>query len=301
MERIQLPATDLSLSRLIYGMWRLADDKDTSTSHVQAKIEACLKNGITSFDQADIYGNYECEKLLGKTLNESPSLRDQMEIITKCDIALLSDKRPEHRVKHYDTSAAHIRSSVEASLTHMAIDRIDVLLLHRPDPLMDHHETGAVLDALIKEGKVRTVGVSNFMRSDWELLQSAMSAKLVTNQIELSVARFEAFLDGQVAFLQKEGIPPMAWSPLGGGQLMNPSHPKEQALFDALSELGAQHGCTADHIAIAWLLKHPSRILPVMGTNNLDRIEKLHLACSVELSRQDWFALLELAKGEEVP
>jgi len=165
MRRIDLGDT-LQLSQIVYGMWRLGDDSDTSAEHVQAKIEACLEQGITSFDQADIYGGYESEAILGAALKAAPQLRSKMEIITKCDIMLVSDKFPERTVKYYDTSAVHINTSVDNSLSRMGIDYIDLLLLHRPDPLMDHVETGAALDKLVQSGKVRGVGVSNFMSHD---------------------------------------------------------------------------------------------------------------------------------------
>ncbi len=177
MERVDLGT--ITLSRLVYGMWRLGDDADTSPGHVQAKVEACLAQGITTMDQADIYGGYVAEALFGAALRAAPHLRDRLEIVTKCDIVAPVGRHAAERVKYYDTSAAHITASVETSLRDMATDRIDLLLIHRPDPLMDHHETGRTLDALVDSGKVRAVGVSNFRPWDFTLLQSAMSAPLV--------------------------------------------------------------------------------------------------------------------------
>jgi len=300
MERVSLKSSDVNLSRLVYGMWRLGDDSDTTPTHIQAKIESCLAQGITTFDQADIYGGYRCEAL-GATLKAAPSLRDQMQIITKCDINLLMPQFPHRRVKHYDTSADHINASVDASLAHMGTDYIDILLIHRPDPLMDHRETGRALDALVDAGKVCAIGVSNFSPMDWQLLQSAMKASLVTNQIEISVAHNDPFVDGSVAFLQKEGIPPMAWSPLGGGKMLTPSNESEQRLSSALQAMANEHAVDAADIAIAWLLRHPSKVLPVLGTNNLERIAKLSRACTVSMSREEWFVLLQAATGKEVP
>jgi len=300
MERVSLQPNGVSLSRLVYGMWRLADDENTSPAHIQAKIETCLEQGITSFDQADIYGGYSCEALLGSVLKDAPELRAKMEIVTKCGINLLGGKHPDRIVKHYDTSAKHINASVNASLGHMSIDCIDLLLIHRPDPLMDHHETGQVLDALVETGKVKCVGVSNFLRADWELLQSAMQTKLVVNQIELSVMHNAPFANGDVAFLQKEGVPPMAWSPLGGGSLFNPKTDAQQRLLKALAAMAEQHEVDVADIAIAWLLHHPSGVMPVVGTNNLARMKHLSRACSVSLSREEWFVLLQAANGVEV-
>lgn len=297
MERIDL-TPDLAVSRIVYGMWRLADDADRSEVHVRVKIEACLEQGITTFDQADIYGDYESESVLGAALKDAPHLRAEMEIVTKCDIMLTSGKYPDRRVKHYDTSAAHITASVEASLRHMHTEIIDVLLLHRPDPLMDHYETGRALDDLVASGKVLAVGVSNFRPHDWTLLQSAMEQPLVTNQIELSLLATDAVTNGDLAFLQERGRVPMAWSPLAGGRLFAPEN---AGLLAALDGIGRAQGVDATAVAVAWLLAHPARILPVMGTNNPDRIRALGDATRVEIDRETWFDLYTRAIGHEVP
>ena len=177
-------------------MWRVGDDADTSPAHVEAKIQSCLDQGITSFDQADIYGDYGAETVLGGALRNNPGLRNQMEIVTKCDIVAPCGRYSDAAVKHYDTSRAHIETSVEHSLREMAIDHVDVLLIHRPDPFMDHHETGATLDGLVTSGKVRAIGVSNFRPWDFELLQSAMTVPLVTNQVEVSLCEISPFTNG---------------------------------------------------------------------------------------------------------
>jgi predicted oxidoreductase len=295
MERISLGET--SLSRLVYGMWRIGDDPDTSAAHVQAKIEACLAQGITSFDQADIYGGYTAEAILGAALRAAPALRSQMQIVTKCDIVAPAGRHAAARVKHYDTSAAHINASVEASLRDMGIETIDLLLIHRPDPLMDHHETGAALDALVASGKVQSVGVSNFRPWDVTLLQSAMQARLATNQIELSLSAHQAFTNGDIAFHQEHGLPLMAWSPLAGGRLLAEA---DIGLRSRLAEIGADYSIDWTAVAVAWLLRHPARIMPVLGTNTLSRITQISDALKVEMDRQTWFELYTLALGHEV-
>lgn len=297
MEKITL-SPDVTLSRLVYGMWRLGDDSDTSPAHVQAKVEACLEQGITTMDQADIYGGYTAEAIFGAALKAAPALRDRIEIVTKCDIVAPAGRHAGARVKYYDTSAAHITASVEASLRDMATDRIEVLLIHRPDPLMDHHQTGAALDALVASGKVLAVGVSNFRPWDFELLQSAMTTRLVTNQIEVSLSAHAAFTNGDIAFHQRQGQPLMAWSPLAGGSLLSGA---DLRLRDALHRIAAEQGTDWTAVAVAWLLRHPARIIPVMGTNSLHRIAKLSDACRVELDRQTWFELYTHAMGHEVP
>lgn len=296
MERLQI-AEGLEFSQLVYGMWRLADDADTSVKHVDAKIRAALDQGITTFDQADIYGGYTAEDIMGAALKASSSLRHQMEIVTKCDIVIDAGRHAGARVKHYDTTRQHIHESVNQSLKAMGTDFIDVLLIHRPDPLMDHHETGEVLDALIDAGKVRTVGVSNFRQWDWNLLQSAMRHPLVTNQIELSLKEISPFTNGDLAFHQQHGHVVMAWSPLGGGDLMTGSG----ELAARLDVIAKRHEVDRAAVATAFLLAHPAKITPVMGTNNLERISALSDAEKVELDRQDWFYLYEAALGNEVP
>ena len=295
MERVAL-SDKLEFSRLIYGMWRLAEDSDTSAKHVEAKIQACLDQGITTFDQADIYGGYTAETVLGAALKANRSLAKQMEIVTKCDILVDAGRHSGTRVKHYDTSREHIHASVDASLSEMGIEHIDLLLVHRPDPFMDHHVTGAALDELVASGKVGSIGVSNFRPWDWELLQSAMKNQLVTNQIEISLKEIAPFTNGDLAFHQRHGHRLMAWSPLGGGALMGGN----SAVATVMDRLAAQTGVDRAAVAVAFLLAHPAGILPVLGTNNLSRIAMISDALKVRLDRQDWFELYEAALGREV-
>lgn len=296
MPRVKL-TPDLSFSRVVYGMWRLAEDSDTSPAHVEAKINACLDQGITTFDQADIYGGYTAEDVLGGALRANPSLRQRMEIVTKCDIVAPVGRYADARVKYYDTSRAHIGSSVELSLQAMGVDHIDLLLIHRPNPLMDHHETGAVLDDLVASGKVRAVGVSNFRPWDWSLLQSVMQTRLSTNQIEISLSEIAPFTNGDLAFHQQNDHPVMAWSPLGGGSLITDTGPLGQRM-DAIAD---EQGVDRAAVAVAFLLRHPANILPVLGTNNLSRIRTISDALKVTLGMEDWFLLYEAALGAEVP
>ncbi len=297
MQRIKL-AEDLEFSRLIYGMWRIGDDADTSPGHVQAKLEACLAQGITTMDQADIYGDYGAEAILGAAFQAAPGLRDQVELVTKCDIVAPIGVYSGKRVKYYDTSAAHISGAVERSLKLMRTDRIDLLLIHRPDPMMDANDTGRALDDLVASGKVAHVGVSNFKLHDWTLLQSAMSTPLRTNQIEMSVLHHAPFTNGNLAWMQERGIPPMAWSPLAGGRLFGE---EGAAVRVVLERIGAEQGVGADAVAVAWLLAHPARIMPVMGTNNLNRIKQIEDAVKVSLDRETWFEIYTAALGHEVP
>ena len=295
MERVTL-SEKLEFSRLIYGMWRLADGDASSPKEVEAKIQACLNQGITTFDQADIYGGYIAESIMGAALKSNPALAKQMEIITKCNIVVDAGRHSGTRVKHYNTSRDHILSSVEWSLKEMGVDHIHLLLIHRPDPFMDHHVTGAALDELVTSGKIGSVGVSNFRPWDWDLLQSTMKNRLVTNQIEISLKEITPFANGDLAFHQQQGHRLMAWSPLGGGDLMTGS----SALTTIMDQLAVTYRVDRAAIAVAFLLAHPAKILPVLGTNNLKRIEAISDSLKVKLDRQDWFQLYQAALGHEV-
>ena len=295
MQRVKL-SPQIEVSQRAYGKWRLTDDQDMSVEHIRNKLAACLDQGITTIDQADIYGGYQSEEILGNALRGT-ALRNQIEIITKCDIIAPVGRHRKARVKYYDTTRAHILASVEQSLQLMAIEHIDLLLLHRPDPLMNHFETGGALDELVVSGKVRAVGTSNFHPYDWHLLQSAMKTPLITNQIELSVLAHEPLTNGDVAFHQMNATPIMACSPLAGGDLFAA---RNQTLLDLLSRIGSQQGADAAAVAVAWLLAHPARIIPVMGTNSIARIERLSDALTVSIDRQTWYEIYTAALGHEV-
>ena len=296
MERIEF-SKEIHLSQIIYGMWRLTDDSNLSHEHVQKKIHICLEQGITTFDQADIYGDYSAEEILGKTLRKNKSLRNKMEIITKCDIVAPCGKFKNEPLKYYDTSKAHLNRSVNSSVKNMAIEHIDLLLLHRPDPLMNADETGEALDELITTGKVRSVSVSNFKPWDRSLLQSRMSNKLLSNQIEFSLLNPQALNNGDLSFHCRDQTPVMAWSPLGGGDLLN----KNGKLRGSLNTIAKRYKVDLASVAIAWILNHPAKILPILGTNNLDRISKISESVAINMDRTTWFELYTASIGHEVP
>lgn len=296
MERITL-ASGLSLSRIVYGTWRLARAEDVSPAAVRRTIDACLAQGITTFDLADVYGDHRTEALFGRALADDPTLRDELQIITKCSVMLKSEQRPDTWVKHYDTSARHIVGAVERSLRDLQVENVDLLLIHRPDPLMEPAETAAALDGLVEAGKVRGVGVSNFSVAELSLLQSASASKLLVNQIELSLAHPAAMADGTLAGLMERGVRPMAWSPLGGGRLLSDGPERLRSL---LAHIADTQGVTPSAVALAFLLRHPAGILPVVGTNSVTRIAETAAALTVEIDRQTWFALYEAARGHPV-
>jgi predicted oxidoreductase len=301
VSQIKLTGSGPTVSRLVFGAWRLAN-WGLSRSDRLRLIEACVELGITAVDHADIYGNYTCEQLFGEALAEAPALRDKLQLITKCGIKLISSNRPAHTLKHYDTSKAHLVASVENSLTLLRTDRLDLLLIHRPDPLMDPDEVAEAFTQLRESGKVLHFGVSNFTPLQFELLASRLSFPLVTNQIELSVVHLDALGDGTMDQCQRLRISPMAWSPLGGGSLLRDNSPSTVRLRQALSRVGAAlGGATVTQVALAWLLSHPARIVPVLGTGKLDRIQESAGAEAFKLTREQWFTIWSASTGTEVP
>ena len=302
---IDMPVSTISLSdegptvsRFVLGLWRLAE-WDRSPSELRDYIEACLDLGVTTFDHADIYGDYTCEERFGRALQGHSALRERMQIVTKCGIKLPSENRPAHDVHHYDTSREHIVASAEQSLKALGTDRIDLFLIHRPDPLMDPEEVAEAFSTLHREGKVLHFGVSNFTPSQFELLADWLDVPLVTNQVQCSLLHQDPFLDGTFDQCQRQGIAPMAWSPLGGGRLFDGEGGPLATLRQTMKEIGQAHGhATIAQIAYAWLLRSPADIVPILGTGKIERVQRAVEAASIELSRAEWFRLWEAAGGE---
>jgi predicted oxidoreductase len=289
---------EISVSRVIAGVWRLGSWNLSPAERVRW-IEAALARGVTTFDHADIYGNYGAEALFGEALAMAKGLRTRLELVTKCNIKLLSDQRPEHRIKHYDSSAEHIVASVERSLRALSTDHLDVLLLHRPDALLDADEVAAVFERLKSAGKVRAFGVSNFTPAQFELL--AARTPLITNQVELSPLALGTLFDGTLEHCQRLRVRPMIWSPLAGGKLFTSDDPVAQRVRGVLDALSARHGVSPATIAYAWILRHPSRALPIVGSRRSEALDEAVRALSLQLDRQSWYEVLCAATGKDVP
>ncbi|RZT95950.1 putative oxidoreductase [Ancylomarina subtilis] len=290
MKRIQL-TDNLELSRIIQGHWRLAN-WELSSRELLKLTEQCLELGVTSFDHADIYGNYTCESLFGDALALKPSLRQNMEIISKCGIKLMSDKYPERKLKTYDYSYKHIVNSVENSLRNLRTDYLDVLLLHRPSPFFNPEEVAKAFSDLKREGKVQHFGVSNFSTRQFDMLNSYTEEKLVTNQVEISPYCLDHFENGNMDFFLKERIKPIAWSPLAGGRLLDPQTETGKAIFKVLSEIAEELNLEQiDQVIYAWLLKHPAGIMPIVGTSRIERVKSAVDALNIDLSHEQWFRI----------
>lgn len=301
VSRIQLTEGGPEFSRLVAGVWRLGEWGMDSRALLNF-IHGCLDLGITTFDNADIYGGYTCEARFGEALAAEPGLRQRLELVTKCGIQLVSPQRPDNRVHHYDTGRAHILGAAENSLRLLNTDTLDLLLIHRPDPLMDADEVAEAFATLRATGKVRHFGVSNFMPWQFHLLQSRLDFPLVTNQIELSVLALDPLHDGTLDQAQRLRVPPMAWSPLAGGRLFELSDERAGRVRGVLESVGRELGGAAvDQVALAWLLRHPARVLPVLGSGKIERLHAAAMAEAMVLERQQWFAIWEASTGHEVP
>ncbi len=294
MQTIKFGRSNLDVSRLAYGCMRIADDRERG----KAAVRAALENGYTLFDHADIYGDGECERVFGELLAESPHLRDDIVIQTKCAIRLDEPQR-------YDFSREWIIGSVEGALKRLGVEQVDVLLLHRPDYLMDIHEVAAVFESLHASGKVLHFGVSNFSPSQLSALQSACKHRLQANQVEINLHNIEALDDGVLDQCLAERITPQAWCPIAGiawDAWGNTFSAEQSARLKAEAQRQADtYGVEDWVIALAWLLRHPAAIMPLVGSTRPDRIAAAVEALSLDYAREDWYRLLEARNGEPVP
>lgn len=287
-----------AFSRIIAGAWRWNNLAAADLEHL---INTSLDLGITTFDHADIYGDYGNEKSFGDVIARQPHLVKKMQLVTKCGIKLTSSKKPAHTVKHYDSSKQHIIQSAENSLDVLHAERIDLLLIHRPDPLMDVDEVAEAFSRLKKDGKVNHFGVSNFTTSQFDLLQSALSFPLVTNQVELSVFCTAPLFDGTIEQLYKHKASPMAWSPLGGGRTFTAEDEVSRRVREKISDLASKYnGASQTQFFLAWLMKHPSKIFPVVGTSKPDRLRDAARSVELKLDTQDWYEILKAVRGADV-
>lgn len=286
-----------AVSAIIAGVWRMGD-WGLDVAARQRWIEHCLALGITTFDHADIYGDYQVEALFGEALAAAPGLRDRLQLVTKCGIRLRSAARPSHAIKSYDTSRAHVVASVESSLRALRTDRLDLLLIHRPDLLMDPGELAATFDTLRAAGKVLHFGVSNHTPSQLALLHRHVA--LVTNQVELSPLQLGVLDDGTLDQCQALGMRPMIWSPLGGGRLFTAEDAAAVRVRAALAALAERHGVSPATIAYAWILRHPSRPVPITGSRRLEALREASAALGITLTREEWYGVWQAGAGREV-
>lgn len=277
---------------MTWGVW----GKNLNTQEMNTLIHTCLENEITTFDHADIYGDYTTETAFGKALVDSKINRDKIQLISKCGIQYVGNTR-DNKVKHYNYSKEYIIWSVEQSLKNLQTGYLDLLLLHRPSPLMHADEISEAITQLKKQGKIVDFGLSNFTPSQTNLITSKNT--IIVNQIEVSLTQFSSMLNGSLDYMQAHNIMPMAWSPLGS--YFKEETDKNNRIKAELVHLCKKYNATESQLLLAWLYKHPAKIIPVIGTTNTQRIEEANQAQFISLETEDWFSLLVASQGHKVP
>ncbi|SNR53711.1 aldo/keto reductase family oxidoreductase [Flavobacterium sp. ov086] len=276
-----------------WGVW----DKNLTLKEMENMIQISIENKITTFDHADIYGAYTTEADFGKAFHASKIAREKLQLITKCGIQMIAEKRPENKIKHYDYSKEYIIWSVEESLKKLKTDYVDVFLLHRPSPLMQADEIAEAVEKLKSEGKIIDFGLSNFTSSQTELIRQ--KTEVSYNQVQFSATHFEAMTDGSLDYMQTHGIRPLSWNPLG--TVFREDTKKTRRLKKLFAELVQKYGFGSDTLLLAWILKHPAGVIPIAGTVNVARIQSLMKAVELEMDKEDWFAVWTESMGDDVP
>jgi len=275
-----------------WGIW----DKNLNQKEMENMIHICLENKITTFDHADIYGSYTTEAAFGKAFTSSKILREKMQLISKCGIQLVSENRT-NTIKHYNYSKDYIIWSVENSLKNLQTDFLDVLLLHRPSPLMHADEIAEAVLKLKTEGKILDFGLSNFTSSQTELIRQ--KTEISYNQVQFSATHLEAMLDGSFDYMQIHNIRPMSWNPLG--TVFREDIEQTRRLKRILVKLVEKYHVGSDTILLSWILRHPAKVIPIAGTVNVARIQSLMKAVDLQLEKEDWFAIWVESIGKDVP
>lgn len=296
VSRIRMAIGGPELSRIAQGFGSIAH-WNKSPDELLNHVRRCMHLGVTTMDIAPIYGDGNAESRLGEALSRDPALRDGLELVTKCCIGQWNTT-----LYHYDTSKTHILWSVDQSLSSLQTDRLDLLLIHRPDPLMDADEVAEAFAELRQAGKVLHFGVSNFSPGQFELLASRLDFPLVTNEIEFSALRLSAWYDGVLDHCQRQRISPMAWGPLGRGRLFREQNKWAEGLRQAMYAVGEElGGASLEQVALAWILRHPARIVPILGTGKIGRIRSAVGAEALSLSREQWFKIWVASTGKRLP
>jgi predicted oxidoreductase len=301
VKKVLMAANGPEFSQLVQGYWRLGSwnmDKQARLSFLKQHIEM----GISTVDHAAIYDAGHCETLFGEALKLDPAIRQEIEIVSKFGINGIASSATEKRVSYYDSSKQGILTSTENSLQRLGVEQLDVLLVHRPDFLMDADQVAEVFNELKQSGKVKHFGVSNFTTSQFDLLQSRLDAPLVTNQIELNPINFDVVADGTLDQLQQYRVRPMAWSCLAGGDIFSAQTQQAKRLRATLAELGEELGANSiDQVIYAWVLKHPSNPVALLGTGNIKRVKDAVDALALKMNAEQWYRVWVASKGVGVP
>ena len=324
MKKYLIPNTDLEVSKIAYGCmgiggsWDGAPFTDEVTSKAINSVSTALEHGITFYDHANIYARGKSELVFGKVLKEMKGIRDSMIIQSKCGVRFPGDPKPDYPGR-YDFSYENIIESANGSLERLGIEQMDILLLHRPDPLIEPEEVAKAFDELQTHGKVRYFGVSNFNPGQMTLLQNSLDQPIIVNQIEISLLHHHVINDGILAnqtsgqyaastgildYCRLNNILVQAWSPVALGKIFNPPLTAEENVTNLAKQISVyaeKMGTSKEAIALAWLMKHPIGIQPVIGTTNPERIANSCKTDEITLSREEWYTLFTIARGNPVP
>jgi predicted oxidoreductase len=317
MKTIPLGTTDLQVTRLCYGAMRISGSWDRDKVDAAAiekgikSLESAVEAGYNFIDHADIYGDTTCEMIHGLALKKHPEWREQLVVATKCGIRF--EDEPPGTPHRYDFSSEHIRWSIDESLKRLQLDRVDLYQLHRPDYLADPDEIAQALINIHKAGKVRYFGVSNFKPSLVNALQAALPFPLVSNQVAISLLRMDTFEDGTLDQCLEKKMTPLAWSPLAGGQLGmafdekaplppddNPKAAIIMRLRPLLATIAKEYGVSPLAVVLAWLMRHPSKIIPIIGTVRPEAIKASVEADTFTLDRDNWYRILRVSRGQKL-
>jgi len=283
----------ITAGTMTWGQW----GKKLSKQEMIDLMHHCLENNIHTFDHADIYGDYSTEADFGNAFAESGIKRSQIELVSKCGIQYIGKSRPDLKVKHYNYTKEYIIWSAENSLKHLKTDYLDLLLLHRPSPLLQPEVVAEAIATLKKEGKIKSFGVSNFTPSQTDLINKYVGVE--ANQIEFSLTQHTAMHDGTLDHMMLNNIQPMSWSPLG--YVFKEDTEQTRRIHKQLGALLDKYNTTEDQLLLAWILKHPSNIIPVVGTTTKQRLKDAYAATKIDLELEDWFLILVACQGHKVP
>lgn len=298
MEKIYLSDSGPKVSNAIYGFWRWEENNPDDTTKMERIVNLCLEQGINTFDHADIYGGYTCEAAFGQVMRKKSFKREDIVLFTKCGLSIPHANRPDIRVAHLDTSAAHITQSVEQSLRNLQTDYIDIFLLDRLDPLSDLEESALALEKLRSSGKVRNIGVANFTVFQHQLLASYLrKVSIVTNHIELNLLNTTALDNGQLDYIKQRYMRPLAAAPLAGGRIQNGTDGVAIRVRQKLEEIAKKYDANIESIAVAWISMLGA--LPLIGTTNEERIHNIVKSFDIRLDHQDWYELYNVSRGEK--
>jgi len=289
MKNVYLSDSGPKVSEAIYGFWRWKGQVDGTVDKIERIVNLCLELGINTFDHADIYGDFSIEKHFGEVLKQKSFKREDIVLFSKCGIC-----KSEKGFTYYNTSPDHIINSVNNSLSNLRTDYLDVFLLHHADHLTDLEATAKALMQLVKQGKIKSIGVSNFSVFQHQQLASYLSVPIVTNHVELNLLNISAIEDGRVDFIKQRFSKPLAWAPLAGGKILNGLDPKSEFLRAKLSEIALKHNANIEQLAVAWLMQLGT--LPIIGSLNEERIKNAATASEIKLSHEDWYELFQIAQ-----